>query len=115
MQEQAYGVALAARIAARIRDFRAHRGLSADALAEAAGLSAAEMRLIEEGSKDMTVEMIGSIADALDTYPIVLVMSPDEEPFLSLLEPYRYLRKNQFAKLMARLVSKGYQHSTGSA
>jgi transcriptional regulator with XRE-family HTH domain len=52
----------------RICDFRMQLGLSADALAEVARLSAAEMLLVEEGSVDMTVRMIDSIADALNVH-----------------------------------------------
>lgn len=115
MREQSHAVILAARVAARIRDLRVQRGLSADALAEAAGLSAAEMLLVEEGSKDMTVEMIDSIANALEVHRVVFFMFPDENPLASLLEPHRDLPEDEFQKILGDLVLRGYRHSEGSA
>jgi transcriptional regulator with XRE-family HTH domain len=115
MQEQSCDEIFAAKVATRVRDFRTRRGLSADALAKAAGLSAAEMLLVEEGSVDMTVEMIDCIAEALGVHRIVFLMFPDEDPLASLLEPHRDLPGDEYQKVLGDLVLRGYQHSEGSA
>jgi transcriptional regulator with XRE-family HTH domain len=115
MQEQSCDVIFAAKVAARVRDFRTRRGLSADALAEVAGLSAAEILLIEDGSVDVTVEMIDSIADALGVHRIVFFMFPDEDALASLLESHRDLPEDEYQKVLDDLFLRGYQQAEGSA
>jgi transcriptional regulator with XRE-family HTH domain len=115
MKAQSEGAELGAKVSARIREFRTARGISEEALAEAAKLSASEMRLLNEGSEEINTNMVNRIANALGVHSAVLYMFPDEHPLASLLEKFRDLPKDEFKKLAAEIIAKGFHHSKGSA
>jgi transcriptional regulator with XRE-family HTH domain len=93
----------AGRVASRIREFRERRGLSAEALARAAGLTDAEMAMVEEGRTDMTLDMIDAIAGVFDVDPAVLLMYPEENALTRMMEQFRDLPKAQFRALLATM------------
>ncbi len=115
MKPQSDGAILAAKVSARIREFRAVRGISAEALTHAANLSPAELYLLEGESEDMTRDMLERIAAVFGVHPAVLCMSPDENAVARLLELHRDLPKDAFQKLAGELVSKGFSQSKGVA
>jgi transcriptional regulator with XRE-family HTH domain len=115
MKQASSEVGIGIKVAARIREFSAARGLSDKALAKAAKLSRAEAKWLEDGSDEMTRDMLDRIADVFGVHPAVLCMFPDEHPFASLLEKQRDLPKAEFQKLAAELISKGLRASKGSA
>jgi len=115
MKPQSDGAILAAKVSARIREFRAARGISAEALTQAANLSPAELYLLEVESEDMTRDMLNRIAAVFGVHPAVLCMSPDEHAIATLLEAQRDLPKDAFQKLASELVSKGFGRSKGAA
>ncbi len=106
---------LAAKVSARIREFRAARGISAEVLTQGANLSRAELYLLETESEDMTRDMLNRIAGVFGVHPAVLCMSPDEHVIATLLEAQRDLPKDEFQKLAGELVSKGFGRSNGAA
>jgi transcriptional regulator with XRE-family HTH domain len=114
MKAQSDGAGVGAKVSARIREFSAARGLSAEALARAAGLSPTEIRMLEEGSDDITKEMVERIADVFGVHQAALCMFPGEHALANLLERHRDLPKDEFQKLAAELISKGFQRSKGS-
>lgn len=115
MKPQSPGAALAANVAARIREFRAVRGISEETLVQAAKLTPAEVTQLETESENMTRNMLERIAAVFDVHPAVLCMDPNEHAMASLLEAHRDLPKAQFQKLAAELISKGYGQSSGAA
>jgi len=115
MKAKSPAAVLAAKVAARIREFRAARGISEDALAQAANLSALEVQLLEAESEDMTRNMLERIAAVFGVHPAVLCMSPDEHAIASLLEAQRDLPKDKFQALAGELVSRGFFRSKGVA
>jgi len=114
MEAQSPGAALAARVAARIREFCQARGISAEALADAANLSPTEVALLNAESENMTRPMLERIAAVFDVHPAVLCMSPDEHAMARMLEAHRDLPKDKFQKLAGELISKGFYRSQGS-
>jgi transcriptional regulator with XRE-family HTH domain len=115
MKTQSPGAVFAAKVAARIREFRDARGISKEALVQGAKLSAREVRLLEAESENMTPNMLERIAAVFHVHPAVLCMDPNEHAFAKLLETQRDLPKAQFQKLAAELVSKGFYRSRGAA
>jgi transcriptional regulator with XRE-family HTH domain len=115
MEAQSPGAALAARVAARIREFCSARGISAEALTRAANLSPVEVALLDAESENMTRNMLERIAAVFEVHPAVLCMSPDEHAIAKLLEAQRDLPKDKFQKLAGELISKGFSRSQGSA
>ena len=115
MKEQPSVAVLAAKVAARIREFRLARGLSIDQLAEAADLSSAELLIIQEGREEITTELVERIAGVFNVHPAVLLMCPDEDPMAKLLEQYRDVPKAEFQRIAGELMSRGYRRSKGSA
>jgi transcriptional regulator with XRE-family HTH domain len=115
MKEQPSVTVLAAKIAARIREFRVARGLSVDELAKAAALSSTELLIIQEGREEITTDLVERIAEVFNVHPAVLLMCPDEDPMAKLLEQYRDVPKAEFQKIAGELMSRGYRRSKGSA
>ena len=67
--------------AKRIRDCRKAKGLSADEVAERIGINRATYYRYESGDlKNLKFEKIQKIADALDVYPVDLVVWEEEKP-----------------------------------
>jgi transcriptional regulator with XRE-family HTH domain len=115
MKEQSNEAGIGAKVSARIRELSAARGLSDEALAKAAGLSRLELKWLEDGSEDMTTDMLDRIAEVFGVHPAVLCMFPDEHALASLLEKLRDLPKDEFQKLAAELISKGFRGTKGAA
>jgi transcriptional regulator with XRE-family HTH domain len=115
MKEQPSVTVLAAKVAARIQEFRIARGLSIEQLAQAADLSSAELLVIEEGREEFTTELVERIATVFGVHPAVLLMCPDEDPMAKLLEEYRDVPKAEFQRIAGELMSRGYRRSKGSA
>jgi len=115
MKTQSPGAVFAAKVAARIREFRSARGISEEALVQAANLSALEVQLLKAESEDMTPNMLERIAVVFDVHPAVLCMDPNEHVFARLLETQRDLPKDKFQKLAGELVSRGFYRSKGTA
>lgn len=115
MQPQSPGAVLAARVAARIREFCSARGISAKALIRAAKLTPSEVALLNAESEDMTPYMLQRIAAVLNVHPAVFCMDPNEHAIANMLEAYRDMPKDKFQKLAGELVSRGFHRSRGSA
>jgi len=115
MKEQPSVAVLAAKVAARIQEFRVARGLSVEQLAEAAHLSSTELMVIQEGREEITTELVERIARVFNVHPAVLLMCPDEDPMAKLLEQYRDVPKAEFQRIAGELMSRGYRRSKGSA
>lgn len=60
-------------IAANVRRWRARRGLTQEALAEAAELGPVHLRKIERGTENVTISTLIALADALEVKPGVLI------------------------------------------
>lgn len=115
MKAQSPGAILAAKVSARIREFRAARGISKEALARGANLTPVEQQLLDAESEDMTRGMLERIAAVFGVHPAVLYMAPDEHAIASLLEAQRDLPKDKFQQLASELVSRGFYRSKGKA
>jgi len=115
MKEQSSVAVLAAKVAARIQEFRLARGLSIEQLAKAARLSSTELLIIQEGREDITTDLVERIAYVFDVHPAVLLMCPDEDPMAKLLEQHRDVTKAEFQRIAGELMSRGYRRSRGSA
>lgn len=115
MKEQPNVAALAAKVAARIDEFRRARGLSQEQLAQAAHLSTAEIALLQGGREEITTDLVERIAHVFNVHPAVLLMCPDEDPMAQLLEQYRDVPRLEFQRIAGELMSRGYRRSKGSA
>ncbi len=115
METKSPGELLAARIAARIREFRAARGISHETLTQRANLTPLEVALLNAESQEMTRGMLSRIAAVFDVHPAVLCMDPNEHAIAKLLESQRDLPKDKFQKLAGELISKGFSRSSGAA
>jgi transcriptional regulator with XRE-family HTH domain len=60
-------------VAANVRRWRARRGLTQEALAEAAELGPVHLRKVESGSENVTISTLVALADALDVKPGALL------------------------------------------
>ena len=70
--------------AKRIRDIRKQKGISAEDLAEKIGMNRATYYRYESGDlKNLKFEKIQKIAEALDVYPVDLVVWEEEKPVLN--------------------------------
>lgn len=70
---------LAPRVGRVIRRLREDSGLSQEALAEESGLHRTYISLVERGRRNISVEALSQIAEALGVYPS-LVLSEAEKP-----------------------------------
>ena len=68
-----------ARIAARVRQLRADRGLALDALAEASGVSRSMISLIERGESSATAVVLEKLATGLGV-PLAALFDPPTAP-----------------------------------
>ena len=112
---QSPGAVFAAKVAARIREFRTIRQISEEALVKAANLTPVEVELLNAESEDMTRNMLERIAAVFNVHPAVLCMDPNEHAIAKLLESQRDLPKDKFQKLAGELISKGFSQSKGLA
>ncbi len=115
MKKQSPGALFAAKVAARIREFRTIREISEETLVKAANLSPVEVELLKAESEDMTRNMLERIAAVFNVHPAVLCMDPNEHAIAKLLESQRDLPKDKFQKLAGELISKGFSQSKGMA
>lgn len=70
--------------AKRIRDIRKQKGISAEDLAEKIGMNRSTYYRYESGDlKNLKFDKIQKIADALDVYPVDLVVWEEEKPALN--------------------------------
>lgn len=115
MKEQSSVAILAAKVAARIEEFRTARGLSVEQLAEAADLSSTELLILQEGREEITTDLVERVARVFGVHPAVLLMCPEEDPMAKLLEQYRDVPKAEFQRIAGELMSRGYRRSKGVA
>jgi transcriptional regulator with XRE-family HTH domain len=115
MKEQPSAAVLAAKLVARIHEFRVARRLSVEDLAKAADLSPSELITLQEAREDITTDLVDRIARVFNVHPAVLLMCPDEDPMAKLLEEYRDVPKAEFQQIAGELMSRGYRRSKGSA
>ncbi len=115
MKDQTNVAMLAAKVAARIEEFRAARGLSFAELTRAAAMSSEEIAIIREGRVEITTDLVTRIAKVFNVHPAVLLMCPDEDPMAKLLEQYRDLPRDEFQRIASDFVARGYRGTRGSA
>lgn len=70
---------LAPRIGAVVRQLREATGLSQEELAEQAGLHRTYISLVERGRRNITVDALSQIAEALDVYPSRLIAEAEKD------------------------------------
>lgn len=73
-------MALASRVGRVIRRYREGVGLSQEALAEGAGLHRTYISLVERGHRNISVDALSQIAEALGVYPSKLMNDAEKEP-----------------------------------
>lgn len=71
---------LASRVGRVIRKYREGAGLSQEALAEGAGLHRTYISLVERGHRNISVDALAQIAEALGVYPSRLMADAEKEP-----------------------------------
>jgi transcriptional regulator with XRE-family HTH domain len=73
-------VAIAPRVGRVIRRHREDAGLSQEELAERSGLHRTYISLVERGRRNITVDALTQIAEALEIYPSRLIADAEKEP-----------------------------------
>ena len=73
-------MALAPRVGRVIRKYREDKGLSQEELAEEAGLHRTYISLVERGHRNISVDALSQIAEALGVYPSRLMSDAEKEP-----------------------------------
>ncbi len=73
-------MALAPRVGRVIRKYREDVGLSQEALAEGSGLHRTYISLVERGHRNISVDALSQIAEALGVYPSKLMSEAEKEP-----------------------------------
>jgi transcriptional regulator with XRE-family HTH domain len=73
-------VPLAPRVGRVIRRYRENAGLSQEALAEGSGLHRTYISLVERGHRNISVDALSQIAEALGVYPSKLMGEAEREP-----------------------------------
>lgn len=71
---------LAPRVGRVIRKYRESAGLSQEALAEGSGLHRTYISLVERGHRNISVDALSQIAEALGVYPSRLMSEAEKEP-----------------------------------
>ncbi len=71
---------IARRVGRVIRKYREGAGLSQEALAEEAGLHRTYISLVERGRRNISVDALSQIAEALGVYPSRLMADAEREP-----------------------------------
>lgn len=71
---------LAPRVGRAIRKRREEVGLSQEGLAEEAGLHRTYISLVERGRRNISVDALSQIAEALGVYPSKLLADAEREP-----------------------------------
>lgn len=83
---------IAPRVGRVIRRFREDRGYSQERLAETAGLHRTYISLVERGQRNISVDALNQIAEALDVYASRLLAEAEKEPEVSSNPPTRRRR-----------------------
>lgn len=78
--------AIAPRVGRVIRRYREDVGLSQEALAAESGLHRTYISLVERGHRNISVDALAQIAEALGVYPSRLMADAEKEPEGSSLE-----------------------------
>jgi transcriptional regulator with XRE-family HTH domain len=73
-------VAIAPRVGRVIRRYREGIGLSQEELAERSGLHRTYISLVERGHRNISVDALSQIAEALEVYPSRLIADAEKEP-----------------------------------
>lgn len=84
---------LAPRIGAVVRQLREATGLSQEELAEQSGLHRTYISLVERGRRNITVDALSQIAEALNVYPSRLIAEAEKEPGTSPQEARKARRR----------------------
>ncbi len=71
---------IAPRVGRAIRKYREQNGLSQEELAERSGLHRTYISLVERGRRNITVDALTQIAEALEVYPSRLIADAEKEP-----------------------------------
>ena len=71
---------IAPRVGRVIRKYRESARLSQEELAELAGLHRTYISLVERGRRNITVDALNQIAEALEVYPSKLMSDAEKEP-----------------------------------
>lgn len=92
-------------VGSKIRDYRKTKGLSQDQLGEICGFHFSYIGGVERGERNISIENISKIANALDVEPKMLF--DFDEPFLT---PLPEEREFALQELMAILKTKDITH-----
>ncbi len=76
-------MAIAPRVGRVIRKYRESVGLSQEELAERSGLHRTYISLVERGRRNITVDALSQIAEALEVYASKLISDAEKEPEVS--------------------------------
>lgn len=71
---------IAPRVGRVIRRYRENAGMSQEALAEESGLHRTYISLVERGQRNITVDALTQVAEALGVYPSRLMSDAEKEP-----------------------------------
>lgn len=71
---------IAPRVGRVIRRYRENAGMSQEALAEESGLHRTYISLVERGRRNITVDALTQVAEALGVYPSRLMSEAEKEP-----------------------------------
>ncbi len=71
---------IAGRVGRVIRKYRESAGLSQEGLAEESGLHRTYISLVERGRRNISVDALSQIAEALGVYPSRLMADAEREP-----------------------------------
>jgi transcriptional regulator with XRE-family HTH domain len=77
---------IAPRVGRVIRKYRESAGMSQEALAEESGLHRTYISLVERGRRNITVDALTQVAEALGVYASRLISDAEKEPEDSLSE-----------------------------
>ena len=83
---------LAPRVGRVIRKYRESAGLSQEALAAESGLHRTYISLVERGHRNISVDALSQIAEALGVYPSRLMSDAENEPDVSSKPGMRKIR-----------------------
>jgi transcriptional regulator with XRE-family HTH domain len=86
-------VPIAPRVGRVIRRYRQNARLSQEELAELSGLHRTYISLVERGRRNITVDALTQIAEALEVYPSRLMSDAEKEPEASSAQGSRRSRR----------------------
>lgn len=84
-----------------IREWRKHRGLTLEQLAERVGLTHGAISQLERGETNYTQPTLEAIAEALDCEPADLIMRRPDSPTWSIWDEVRGLPEDEQRRLAA--------------